>query len=153
MNIQIIRFKESEQGTQGLLLINDCLFCYTLEMPWHNNEPFISCIPSGKYKCIPHKFKGRTKCFKLLNVPNRTNILIHPGNVAGDITKGYQSDVRGCIVIGRKWGKLDNQIAVLQSRWMMKQLVQETRWNEFELTIKVTDDLSHQKDWIFRQDV
>ena len=36
--------------TLGNLYYNDELICYTIELPWKNNQKSISCIPPGLYK-------------------------------------------------------------------------------------------------------
>ena len=58
------------EGTNGTLKIDGKLLCFTIELPWFNNEKRVSCVPEG--------------------VPNRELILIHPANDA-------QSELRGCI--------------------------------------------------------
>ena len=67
--------------------------CYTLERPKVSLKGEPICIPSGTYKTkmvySPH-FK--IKLPQLLNVPCRTNILIHAGN--------YVKDTDGCILVG-----------------------------------------------------
>jgi hypothetical protein len=70
---------------------------------------------------------GKRGGFRLLNVKGRTDILIHTGNFAGDTSKGYASDVEGCILIGLEKGELQNgrgkmQAAVLKSRPAMDEL-------------------------------
>jgi hypothetical protein len=78
----------------GQLSIEDNYFSDSLERPWLNNQENISCIPAGRYEVqmlfsehfqrnLPH----------LLNVPNRTNVMIHPGNTV--------NDTEGCILVGK----------------------------------------------------
>lgn len=50
------------------------------------------------------------------HVPGRSSILIHSGNVAGDVTKGLESDVLGCILLGQVRGTRRGQMAVLLSK-------------------------------------
>jgi len=78
------------EGTQGVLEWNGTLVCYTIELPWLENQRRISCIPEGKYvlqKRFSPKFKWH---IHLQNVPGRDFILIHPAN---DATK----ELLGCI--------------------------------------------------------
>lgn len=51
-----------------------------------------SCITQGLYNCIPHDSPKHPHTWQLLNVPNRTEILIHNGN--------YLKDTEGCILVG-----------------------------------------------------
>lgn len=72
------------------------LTLYTLELPWLNNDPAVSCIPEGSYICPPawsDRFQRLMP--RLLYVPGRSGILFHPGN--------YAVDTRGCILLGRKF--------------------------------------------------
>lgn len=69
-------------GTNGELFINGAHKCYTIELPWHNNDHGISCIPEGRYhlgKRANEKFGNH---LLVENVPNRSYILIHPANDA-----------------------------------------------------------------------
>jgi hypothetical protein len=71
-----------EDGTNGELFIDGVQQCFTIELPWHNNDHGISCIPEGRY----HLAKRNTVKFgnHLLveNVQGRSFILIHPANDA-----------------------------------------------------------------------
>lgn len=64
----------------------------TLELPWKDNKPRVSCIPEGTYKAIKHISPKFNKSFWLQNVPGRSEILVHPGN--------YTSQILGCILPG-----------------------------------------------------
>jgi hypothetical protein len=85
-------------GTHGTLSVDGGeRLCYTLEEPWKDNEPRVSCIPPGRYQVIRHgwepdspvKFK---RVWHVLNVPGRDAILIHAGNTI--------ADTMGCILVG-----------------------------------------------------
>ena len=78
------------EGTQGVLEWNGTLICYTIELPWMENQRRISCIPEGEYflqKRFSPKFKWH---FLLMNVTGRDLILIHPANDA-------KLELLGCI--------------------------------------------------------
>jgi hypothetical protein len=66
------------------------LKCHSIELPWHNNEPSVSCIPEGTYECEKHISDHLGNCLHVLNVPKRADILIHPANNA-------IKELRGCI--------------------------------------------------------
>ena len=115
MRVTLFRLKYSDQGTLGRLMAGD-FSCYTLEPPWRNNQRSISCISLGEYEStmiISPKF-GRVYYIK--NVDNRSGILIHSGNLAGDVSLGYKTNSNGCILLGEKVGTLQGQLAVLLSR-------------------------------------
>ena len=78
------------EGSNGTLKCDGKFICFTIELPWRNNERSISCIPEGKYfikKRNSQKFKSH---FILLGIPNRSLILIHPANNA-------MKELNGCI--------------------------------------------------------
>ncbi len=96
--------------TAGTLLAPGLLL-YTLELPWKNNEPRESCIPSGDYRCVLAWSNRYQRLMpRLLNVPGREGILLHPGN--------QTKDTSGCILVGTLTsgeGRLfDSQKAFLQ---------------------------------------
>lgn len=77
-------------GTNGKLESEGKLICYTIELPWKRNERRISCIPEGNY-FIRKRYSAKYQwLLELVDVPNRTYILIHPANNA-------QKELRGCI--------------------------------------------------------
>lgn len=53
--------------------------CFTLELPWKNNERRVSCIPDGTYKCARENHKKFGWCYRLHDVPGRDGVLIHSG--------------------------------------------------------------------------
>ena len=70
------------EGTNGKLQCEGKLLCKTIELPWRNNERRVSCIPEGKYllrKRYSNKFKWH---LEVIDVKNRSFILIHPANNA-----------------------------------------------------------------------
>jgi hypothetical protein len=113
--VYLFRTVTSDQGTEGIFA-TDGFFCKTLELPWRNNQRSISCIPSGEYIVKIRQSPKYGSVYWVTNVPNRTWILIHAGNVAGDVEKGFRTHVNGCILLGKKHGFLWNQRAVLTSR-------------------------------------
>jgi hypothetical protein len=50
------------------------------------------------------------------DVPMRSFCLIHPANLAGDVNKGFRTQLEGCLALGYSLGWLDGQKAVLRSR-------------------------------------
>ena len=78
------------EGCNGKLECEGKLICYTIELPWKNNETKVSCIPEGKYfirKRYSKKFKWH---LEIADVKNRSLILFHPANNA-------RSQLNGCI--------------------------------------------------------
>ncbi|BAV09108.1 hypothetical protein SAMN05421788_101553 [Filimonas lacunae] len=79
-----------KQGTNGRLEIDGKPFCFTIELPWKENESQISCIPEGTYP-LAKRFKvERGHHLLVQEVKGRSLILIHPANNA-------LNELRGCI--------------------------------------------------------
>lgn len=77
-------------GTNGTLVYEGKFICYTIELPWKQNETRVSCIPEGKYfisKRYSTKFKWH---MEIVDVKNRSLILFHPANNA-------LRELNGCI--------------------------------------------------------
>lgn len=132
MNFTLERFCDSEMGTFGRLT-SDSFSCYTIEQPWRNNLEGHSCIPSGTYTCKRGQFPKHGDAFEVMNVPGRTAILIHSGNVA--------SNFEGCIGLGDSISalNLDGQFewAVLNSvKTVSAFMAQLSGVDEFQLTVK-----------------
>lgn len=136
---KLIRFNSFADGTRGILIFNG-FHCYTLELPWKDNQPNISCIPAGEYTVVPHYSRKFKHCFHIKDVPGRTAILIHSGNFAGDRELGFRSHSYGCILVGSKFGYIYNQFAVLCSRITLSKLVDYVDV-PFRLSIEWADKL------------
>lgn len=104
---ELIRLEKAEDGTFGVLRLDGQVFCVTLEPPEKGNEVNVSCIPAGQYMCRRVESPRFGTTFELRDVPGRSDILFHPGNVS--------SDSRGCILLGRNFGFLRGDRAVLSS--------------------------------------
>lgn len=102
MDITLIRTKFLSDRTIGALHINDRLFCDTMEPA--RSLKIYGMIPHGEYTITLNVQSPRflqvstyksinARLPRLLNVPGRDGILIHPGN--------YPKDTRGCILVGQ----------------------------------------------------
>lgn len=112
----LTRFEESPQGTVGVLRDDFGDFqCYVGELPERENMRRISRIPAGSYRVVSHHSPRFKRCWLLLDVPGRSNILIHRGNYFGDKHQGWQTHSQGCLIVGSKYGILGKQRAVLAS--------------------------------------
>jgi hypothetical protein len=88
----------------------------TLELSWKDNKRSISCIPCGDYTVIKRKSKKYGNHFHILDVPDRSYILIHNGN--------YNYQTKGCVLVGDDLSYLnsDNDIDVVNSKKTLKKL-------------------------------
>jgi len=105
--VEMVRLEKSDDGTFGVLRLNGMVFCVTLELPGRDNQTNISCIPAGEYMCRRVESPGFGSTFEVGEVPGRSNILFHAGNVVGD--------TKGCVLLGRYFGFLGEDRGVLQS--------------------------------------
>ena len=97
VRLTLKRTLQNEHKTLGLLrvLANEQIIesrIKTLELPWRGNQRNISCIPASVYECEPIIRPNGDWAISILNVPNRSNILIHKGN--------FTTDIQGCILVG-----------------------------------------------------
>jgi len=126
--VEIIRLETGPQGTFGAMRIQKQLFCLTLELPDLSNRPNISCIPAGQYLCERTDSPRFGETFEVQDVPNRSHILFHPGNVI--------RDTEGCILVGQTIGKLRGDRAVLNSGMTFNHFLSRFANSEsFHLTI------------------
>ena len=94
MNLTLTRFKYGSTETVGRL-VSDTQgpIFWTIENPWLDNAPNISCIPEGLYYLERYDSpRHGADTWQFINVPNLTFCQIHVAN--------YASDVSGCIGLG-----------------------------------------------------
>jgi len=93
--LTIKRIALNPDSVLGVILDETTPFALTLERPWLDNRPSISCIPKGEYTIKRVVKLKHGECFQVMDVPNRTDILIHKGN--------FVEDSEGCILIGEQF--------------------------------------------------
>ncbi len=125
--VEIIRLEESEHGTFGVLRIDKQVFCCTLEPPDRENEVSRSSIPAQQYTCKPVESPHHGGTFQITNVPGRSHVLFHAGNVV--------DHTAGCILLGQYFGKLKGDRAVLNSGNTFRQFLNRVGRQPFHLTI------------------
>lgn len=147
MNVQIIRFNTSDEGTFGKLYIEEDsaqppFWCYTAELPYRNNQPDISCVNPGYYPAGFTLTPKHPLGIFMLQVPGRTACEIHSGNYAGDVNKinpktgsPYRSDVEGCILLGKDIGISYGQKILVESRVALAQFMALMGKEPFQLEI------------------
>ena len=127
--LTLIRIAYISDGTFGVLFDEDIPFCLTLEREWNDNKRGESCIPTGLYVCRRVQSPKFGDTFEVCDVPGRSYILFHIGNI--------EDDSHGCILVGEMYEKLKGKIAVLASGKGYKEFKQRTHFLvEFELEIK-----------------
>jgi Family of unknown function (DUF5675) len=110
----LARGPSSDQGTFGVLRFGGEQ-CHTLELPWRDNLKQRSCVPLGTYECRLVRSPRFGNVYKLLAVPGRSNVLIHPANLAGNVDLGWTSELEGCIAPCYRVGAMRNKAGVMQA--------------------------------------
>ena len=102
---KLVRVAYIPDGTFGVLFDEDIPFALTLEREWNDNKRGESCIPTGTYLCRRVQSPKFGDTFEVCDVPDRSSILLHGGNI--------EDDSHGCILIGEMYEKYKGKIAVL----------------------------------------
>ena len=119
----IRRLVTGVKGTFGAMVFENIPFAVSLELPWLDNQPRVSCIPAGEYICKRVNSPKFGNTFEVTNVSGRTHILLHKANKL--------SDLLGCIGVAEEFGKLGNESGVLNSKH---------GYNEFMALMDDTDE-------------
>ena len=113
MRFPLRRYHQDRNCTLGVIEVGDLLL-YTIERPWVNNQPFVSCIPSGRYALGLWKpdladeeepWRMRLNMFSKEYGNERSAIQIEIGN--------YANDFAGCVGVGygtRRYFTEDSQL-------------------------------------------
>lgn len=102
------RIVENGAGTFGVLIIDGLPRLVTLELPWHDNERDISCIPVGNYMMKRFRSDVHGETWEVADVPDRGIILLHVANTIFDL--------KGCIGIATLFGTQENTYGIQGSR-------------------------------------
>lgn len=113
MNLTLYR-AHLPHGDFGELYHDDERLCFTTERPWNHNRKFTSSIPEGVYTIVRHESPKFGQCWKVLNVPSRTDILIHAANTPDEL--------EGCIAPSLGRGIINGVYAGTNSRRAMAKL-------------------------------
>jgi hypothetical protein len=145
----------TDEGTFGTVRLAELggAWC-SIELPWRDNVHQYSCIPRGAtfhFELRPtSKWSPRNGVdleaddhllYQGLDIPGRSFIEIHAATWAGDVRKGWHSDLLGCIALGRKVGSLAPpelgrpQACILESRIALTEFMRATGGAPLELTI------------------
>jgi hypothetical protein len=135
IDVLLFRASTGSQGTLGIVQVKG-LALYSLELPWRLNKANLSRIKRGAYKAMPCQSKRFGEVYRLYDVPERSDILIHAGNLAGDVSKGFLTNSSGCILLGMKTGTINGQLAVLLSKQAIYEFNNLLGGQEITLTIK-----------------
>jgi len=133
-------------GTMGELFYKEDKIADTIEKPWQNNKPFVSCVPHGTYEIVPFTRENGDNVYALYNPDldvyvdaderpgdsGRYSILIHVAN--------WAEELMGCIAPGLAIGigryksnpKKPEVLMVYKSAKATKQLFDIIKKNQIE---------------------
>ena len=100
--LDLIRVSTDEHvGTFGVLQWRDqaAPFAVSLEDPWRDNQKNVSCIPTGVYQAASFDSPTHGPTWQIMDVPNRTYILLHKGNT--------HVNTQGCVLVAENYTFLD----------------------------------------------
>lgn len=108
MNLFLKRIGNNDQSTFGVLLNGTVPFAVTLELPWRDNRPDVSCIPNGSYICKRVDSPRFGITFEITGVKGREHILFHSGNT--------NEDTHGCILVAESFDPVKGTDGIVQSK-------------------------------------
>ena len=100
MEVELVRSYDPN-GTSGSIWYAGQKICESIELPWLNNQPKVSCIPEGRYRLKTLIPPGKSKLIQICDVPGRSGILIHAANDAFKELKGCIAPVTRVIGPGK----------------------------------------------------
>lgn len=133
-SLLLLRQAYTENETIGAIYFEDSRVCYTLEPPWKDNRPNISCIPLGRYEVgyMRASSSGKYKdVYWVQGVKDRGGILIHKGNLA--------THTLGCILPGVIVSQIGGKTAVLNSAKALRDIHSIVNRERFTLHVKNAD--------------
>jgi hypothetical protein len=135
---RLIRSASTPYGVFGQLWLPDGSMLHTLERLWKDNQRDVSCIlpePGGKVSYrVERDQTGRHRYYRILNIPGRSNIELHTGNL--------MKHSRGCPLLGRGLTMLEGQWAVKGSRLACQRLVEVMGDEAWDLEISWSFEVS-----------
>ncbi len=139
LHARLARDRSGDQGTLGVLVARDLPPVHIMEPPWRDNRRNRSCIPAGLYEVVPHISPRFKRCLLVTNVPGRSHILFHAGNLGGDSERGWHTHTAGCLLPGLRRGRIEVrgriQEAVVSSRSAFRHLMTWAAGRPFTLEI------------------
>ena len=125
----LTRYETSPNGTFGKVRTDNGFECYSAERDWHEGKKDISCIGAGEFKCQVVESPHFGKVYAVLEVPGRSDILLHPGNWP-------MRQSHGCILLGRAVGLVLGTEGLMSSRDALDGFMAHLDNEPFTLTIK-----------------
>lgn len=133
----LTRHYQTQEATYGQLVVHagvQIVFeCLCLELPWKNNEPLVSCVPSGEYDMfLEYSPAFKIDLWELKDIPGRSECKIHTAN--------YVRQLNGCIAPGRTFTHIDKDgiFDVTQSD-LTRRAFHAALSGEYKVRIRIVD--------------
>ena len=127
-HFELKRIAADDDATYGVLIHKNIPFAVTLELPWNDNLPNISCIPLGWYNCKRINSPTHGNCFEITNVRGRTHILFHKGNIP--------EHTEGCVLLGEAFDPVRGKNGIIYSGHAYDQFMALLK-NEDKCTLQI----------------
>ncbi len=121
----LTRILQTDEATYGVLSSDNYPLCVALELPWLDNQPNSSCIPTGEYSVQQFQSPEHGQVWEIMNVPGRSAILIHEGN--------FPQNSLGCVLCAQSFS---GQSAAIYNSDVTIELLRNILPAQFTLTIK-----------------
>lgn len=155
IRLALIRTVKGDQGIFGRWVLGGRTWP-SLELPWRDNQPYVSCIPPGRYQCeFNYSRTFKRKLYLVKGVEGRSGIRIHGANWAGDVKMDYYSQLLGCMAPGLRYAQMTPtdderdwkpQWTVKSSQRALKQMMNVLKGDPFELVIEEAfSDVSYEQ--------
>ena len=116
----------------GEITLDGHHLCWSMELPWRDNQHDVSCIPPGVYALAPHfREIGGLPSLALEHVPGRAGILIHVAN--------WPEQINGCIAVGTDHYSINNHFKLVRCAKAMGAVLAakptsiEVKWDSVKL--------------------
>ena len=106
-DLTLTRVWSDATGTFGTLAGPAGPFALTVELPWRDNAPRVSCIPLGTYTCQRVQSPKFGNTFEITQVAGRSHVLFHKANTIHDLL--------GCIGVGESFNPVGGIPGVTES--------------------------------------
>ena len=132
MKIELRRLDYTDGGTLGRVSVDGRHVCFTVERPWRDNAPHVSCIPVGTYPLAWTDSPKFGRSLEIREVPNRSHILFHAGNRI--------QDCQGCVLPAEQVScDPQNMLCGITSRGALQRLEEELGSLKRGAVIRVTN--------------
>lgn len=88
MDLTSCRFLMDRKQSVGILCVPTVnYFFFTMELPWLDNRPDVSCVPAAKYALVPHNTPEHPNTWALVNPA--AGVYHEPGDIPAGTTGRY----------------------------------------------------------------